>query len=398
MESKLIQKAVKGDKDAFTSLVILYQRRIFGFVRLKISNLSSAEEIVQETFLQCFINIHKLRDIEQFSFWLFRICRNCINLYYRQEMNNKPTTFEETDHLTNDSNLLKEWDHYEDLVQAAIKKLSREKEEVLNLRYFSGHSYNEIAVLCGISIELVKSRLFEAKKNLKTLIPNIYQGFIIPEKKLLSYREYILEKTDLIEKGAYVIRALSLEDQMHLCELIVNGRKFDSRLLEEFAKIKHGKEFVRGYESRLTIFDLSKIITYERYLDFWLISNLDQRNPKISEVLKRNTFVFEDIVLLDPIDVTKLIKKIDAETLFKAIVACETIVKKYVLSFFSKEQQENLLLKFKEIDTSRKELDAAQFDVVETLREMEGKKEITIQRTADFKRVMESNLKKQNVR
>ncbi|MDA3941192.1 MAG: hypothetical protein PF693_18095 [Spirochaetia bacterium] len=47
MENKLIQKAIKGDKDAFTSFVILYQRRIFGFVRLKIANLSSAEEIVQ---------------------------------------------------------------------------------------------------------------------------------------------------------------------------------------------------------------------------------------------------------------------------------------------------------------------------------------------------------------
>ncbi|MDA3941193.1 MAG: hypothetical protein PF693_18100 [Spirochaetia bacterium] len=68
-----------------------------------------------------FINLHKLRDIERFSFWIFRICRNCINQYYRQELNKKQTTFEETDHITEDGKLLKEWDHYEDLVQAVLK-------------------------------------------------------------------------------------------------------------------------------------------------------------------------------------------------------------------------------------------------------------------------------------
>ena len=74
MEKELIEKAASGDNQAFEKIVVLYQRRIFGFVNGKVTNFDDAQEIVQETFLKCFIELKNLRVLESFSFWLLRIC------------------------------------------------------------------------------------------------------------------------------------------------------------------------------------------------------------------------------------------------------------------------------------------------------------------------------------
>jgi len=57
MEKEVIINAINGDRKSIETIVVIYQPRVFGFVRSKINNLMDVEEIVQEVFVSCFINI-----------------------------------------------------------------------------------------------------------------------------------------------------------------------------------------------------------------------------------------------------------------------------------------------------------------------------------------------------
>lgn len=394
MTRELIERSIKGDNEAFEEIVNRYQRRLWGFVYKKLPNESDVQDIIQETFLNCFTSLKKLRNPEKFSLWLFRICQNCINSHYKNSLDSEE--FDET--LISDLSLgFSQWEEYEVLVYQAMEELTSQQKEVVRLRYLSSHSYCEIATLCNITTARVKSRLFEAKKVLKRVIPDLYKGQEITQRELNFQKEVIMKKIELIKNAAYVLKALSLGDQMHLCELIGENRTFDQKLLESLSKIPHGKEVASGFESRLTVTDLSRIITYERDLDFWIIENLEKHNPELAETFKRNIFVFEDILLLKPCYVEKVINKIDHTQLLTAIVACEPRVKKYLLSFLKEEEKREILLKLPEINTDRREIDQAQFIISDEIREMFYNKEIVFHFDAPPETIVEKNLKERNI-
>ena len=86
----------------------------------------------------------------------------------RKEKNTEPV-YENTlidDELNEDDFVLRSKIRYE------VDKLPEEYSEMVKLKYFDDFSYNEIAEFTGVSLALVKVRLFRAKKILtKNLLP-----------------------------------------------------------------------------------------------------------------------------------------------------------------------------------------------------------------------------------
>lgn len=399
MEKELVIKAKNGSKQAFEKLITLYERRLYGFATGKISIFHDVQEVVQETLLICFVNLKNLRNEESFSFWLFRICRNCVNRFYKVKSKIQTTQFntEDQKNISDENKQFSEWEHYEDIIEIAIAGLSPEQNEALTLHYFSGLSYKKTAALCGISENRVKSRLFEARKVLKKRIPDLYHGIEIPHHKIIQLKENVMKKTEIIESGAFAIHSLSLKDQMHLCELIVNEEEFDEKMLSALGAVPEGREFVKNTNGRLLISEFSKILTFDPALDRWLIYNLEKKSPEIAEKLKMNVFIFEDIVLLDIKDIPMIMEKIQPPTLLTAISACDQIVKKYLLSFLEKNEKNELLLKLPEIDTCRKAVNAAQYEIVETIRELEANGSIKVQADEGWEEKMKANFRHQNI-
>lgn len=368
-EQDLVTSCREGDLKAFEKLVIIYQKRLYGFACGKIGNQADAEEVVQETLLKCFVNLKFLRDTARFGSWLFSICRNGINHFLRSKGRAPEIQLPEPDALSGESRE-SPWKEYRSLVKSAIAKLSPEQKEVLQLRYYCSLSYKEIAAVCSLPVNRVKSRLYEAKNLLKEKLPNMSEFQTIPQERLISQKEILMQKLELIKNGAYVIKALSLENQIRLCGLAKEDAKFDPPLLDAFSRIKGGKEFVQGYNARMSIRDLSWILNYSRDLDEWIIGNLEQTAPDLAEAFKSQMFVFDDMILLDPEVVHTVLKEITPETLFTATLSCSRQLKHYLLSFFSEEQQKALLLKVPELDTEIKTIDAAQYDVVRVIHKL----------------------------
>jgi predicted DNA-binding protein (UPF0251 family) len=303
----------------------------------------------------------------------------------------------EVDELADTGNAEQEWEEYASTVSPAMDKLSVEQEEAIRLRYFAGLSYKEIGLLCKISIGRVKSRLHEARQILKIRIPDLLLEIDVPQTILIRNKEKIMRTLELIKKGAYVVRALDLETQLHLCRLAKDGTKFDEQLIEAIGKVKHGKDFVKGYQSRLMMEDLVWIFTFSRELQEWVIENLEEIDLGLAEDFKHRTFILEDIVLLDPEAVRKVLEKVPAETIVIAMLSCATEVKRYIMSFFPIARQQELLLKVPVLKTDHKALDAAQFEVLQVISQMAEEKVIRVDRVPDPNETIRMHLKMQNI-
>ena len=75
-EELTLDRARKGDLDAYNQLVIKYQERIFAKVFSMLRNSQDAEEITQDTFIRAHRALATFRGNASFSTWIYQIGTN----------------------------------------------------------------------------------------------------------------------------------------------------------------------------------------------------------------------------------------------------------------------------------------------------------------------------------
>lgn len=82
----LVGKAKGGDRAAVGKLYELFLDRIFRFVRFRVNSLEDAEDITQEIFMKMWRGLGNYKaDGAPFEAWLYKIARNRVIDYYRQQ-------------------------------------------------------------------------------------------------------------------------------------------------------------------------------------------------------------------------------------------------------------------------------------------------------------------------
>ena len=164
-DEQLVKDLRNGSVDAFEELYHRYKRHIFTFCLKLTGDRSLAEDATHDTFLKMHQNIGTLNDISLFRSWLFSIARNGIfRQLHRQQRNgslDEESVWSEETPLT-----VAENNDISKIISACINALKPEYKEVLLLREYKQHSYDEIAMITGNSESSVKSRLFKARKAL----------------------------------------------------------------------------------------------------------------------------------------------------------------------------------------------------------------------------------------
>ncbi len=84
-EAELIDRARKGDSEAFGVLVERYQRRVANVALAVVHNQDDAIELAQETFVRAYENLAKFESRSSFSTWLYRIAANLAIDFWRRE-------------------------------------------------------------------------------------------------------------------------------------------------------------------------------------------------------------------------------------------------------------------------------------------------------------------------
>ncbi|MFO7870941.1 MAG: RNA polymerase sigma factor [Kiritimatiellia bacterium] len=174
----LLRRAKDGDMDAFTAL--LEPLRPFSFsAACRLVGPNDAEDMVMEAFLKAWQSLEKFRGGSALRTWLYRILHNCCVDFLRSRRSGggPETTGTDADGLARRPDESapgpdrqaegKDTAHY---VKKALGRLPEEQRTVLELRYSEDLSYGDIAALTGVSAGTVMSRLFYAKRRLKSLV------------------------------------------------------------------------------------------------------------------------------------------------------------------------------------------------------------------------------------
>ena len=167
-ENELID-ASRRDPDKFSGIYDRYFEGIFYFIYRRTDDEAIASDLCSQTFLKALQNLKKyeFRGLP-FSAWLYRIASNEVNKYYNRKKKRKVFSLEEErviELFDEQENTFSE-NHIATLI-TTLNDLPTETVEVLELRFFEGRSFKEIAYILNIGESGAKMRLYRAVDKLR---------------------------------------------------------------------------------------------------------------------------------------------------------------------------------------------------------------------------------------
>ncbi len=179
-EAELIERAAKGDSQAFGQLVERYQRRVVGVAMAVVHNQDDAIELAQETFIRAYENLSKFESRSSFSTWLYRIAANLSIDFRRREGRHVVLRGEDADSEfnripTDQGDSFKEASRTElsARLREALGELTPEHRAVILLREVEGLSYDEISDVLQCPRGTVMSRLHYARGRLRGILKDL---------------------------------------------------------------------------------------------------------------------------------------------------------------------------------------------------------------------------------
>jgi RNA polymerase sigma-70 factor, ECF subfamily len=162
-----------GSQESFMELVRRYESRLLIFMKYKTGNTNDAEDLVQETFLKAYFNIHKYSSSFKFSTWLFTIASHLAASQYRKL---KPNLQQQE--TVDDNNPLNEMIEKESScgLLSLAAALPDNQYQVLWLKYIEDMPIKEISKVVGKSQINVKVILYRARMNLAGKLKVIKSG------------------------------------------------------------------------------------------------------------------------------------------------------------------------------------------------------------------------------
>lgn len=166
----VLEKAMKGDKDAFIEVINSIERKLYIIAKSKLNNEEDVKDVIQETILLSYKNIRKLKDSTKFDAWIITILINNCNLLYKSKKNvihipcdekNLPELSDENNCLNLEQNL--------DFFQL-LNLLDENEKIIFSLFYVDNYTTDKISKILDINENTVKSKLKRAREKIKNYI------------------------------------------------------------------------------------------------------------------------------------------------------------------------------------------------------------------------------------
>jgi RNA polymerase sigma-70 factor (ECF subfamily) len=165
----LVGRARRGDREAFTQLIVQYQVPLYNMALRMVGGPDDAADIAQEAFLRAWEKIRTLRDAP-FKSWLFQIAANlCYDHFRRGRRYGTMPEEEQSAKIIGlglpapDPQERAEANERNRLLRESIARLEHDMRIAIILRDINGLSYDEIATALRVPLGTVKSRIARAR-------------------------------------------------------------------------------------------------------------------------------------------------------------------------------------------------------------------------------------------
>jgi RNA polymerase sigma-70 factor (ECF subfamily) len=177
-ELTLVQRAQRGDQEAFSILFQTHKKRVYSVCLLMTKDVAEAEDLTQEAFLQVFRSVGSFRGDSAFSTWLYRVAVNTVLMKLRRRKSPPAISLDEP--VSAESPNLRRDFGQPDLklsgavdriaLRRAIEELPEGCRKIFALHEVEGYQHHEIAELLNCSIGNSKSQLHKAKLKMRDLL------------------------------------------------------------------------------------------------------------------------------------------------------------------------------------------------------------------------------------
>jgi len=178
LEKELIRRCMGGDQEAFSVLIAQNQARLYHVVFRLLRDAEESRDILQESFLNAYLNLAKFQGHSRFSTWLYRIAVNAA-ISHRRKRRPLGTGLEEqggealqeaiasTRSPVEGPHTRLDTEERRTLLMETLDRLSLEHRSVLILKDIDNLKYETIAEILSVPIGTVRSRLNRARAELR---------------------------------------------------------------------------------------------------------------------------------------------------------------------------------------------------------------------------------------
>ncbi len=185
-----VAKVRAGDEDAYRTLVDRHSRSVFRLAFRMTGNEQDSEDVVQETFMRAYRQLHRWEARSSFSTWLYRIAANySLDLVRRRKRHGEVAMAESASqseesgetvhalpsHAPGPDRLLFSG-RVQECVASTLNELSQQERTAFVLRHFEGQSIEEISAALGLSGNAAKHSIFRAVQKLRRALEPLVQS------------------------------------------------------------------------------------------------------------------------------------------------------------------------------------------------------------------------------
>jgi RNA polymerase sigma-70 factor, ECF subfamily len=177
-ERSLVQRAQRGDEQAFTILYQGHRKRVYSVCLLMTKDMNEAEDLTQEAFMQVFRCVSSFRGESAFSTWLYRVAVNTVLMKLRRRKAQPVVSLDEP--VSPESPSLRREVGTADLrlngvvdrvaITRAMRELPEGCRQIFTLHELEGYQHHEIAELLACTIGNSKSQLHKARMKMRDLL------------------------------------------------------------------------------------------------------------------------------------------------------------------------------------------------------------------------------------
>lgn len=155
---------------AFNQLVRKYQQKTYWHIRRMVIDHDDADDLVQETFIKVWHNLHKFQGDSSLFTWIYRIATNeCLTFLAKKRKRFFVPIVDVESQLAHKLDSMETFsgDDIQKKLQKAILSLPEKQRLVFNMKYYDELKYEEMSEVLGTSVGALKASYHLAVKKIE---------------------------------------------------------------------------------------------------------------------------------------------------------------------------------------------------------------------------------------